>query len=253
MTDYNELQPLALGAGWIIEKNKFLKTSKQKESLLSKNHIYENPLLVIKYKHHEQKRKFSFQNYGLFILVWNLEEYPESYLKEYFKSDNCTDKYFISAFVKPCNKETYLLDKAVCVDSQSTAEKIKYFAGRYSNPYNWKKYQIEFIHKIWEKERIARNVKGMITYQGIDEYYKPIDFISIKIPVGWNVLLNSFCEKDIFIFPIKQQCNIRDFEWERDISTYRLELNESFVYVELQEYINKYNINSLLHIYVYYD
>lgn len=232
MTNYSELQPLALGAGWIIEKNKFLKTSKENKSLLSKNHTYENPLLVLKYKHNEQKRKFSFQNYMLFILVWNLEEYPESYLKgdlkEYFKGDNCTDKYFISVSVKPCKKETYLLDKEVCVDSQSAAGKIKYFAGKYSSPYNWK-------------------------HQGIDEYYKPIDFISVRIPAGWNILLNSFREKDTFIFPVKQECNIRDFEWERDISAYKLELNECFIYVELQEYINKNTTNSLLHIYVYYD
>ncbi len=253
MTDYSEFQPLALGAGWIVEKNEFLKTDNKKELLSYRNHISENPLLVLKYEHYERKRKFSFQNYELYISVWCLKEYPKKYFKEYFKSDNCTDEYLIFIFVKPCNTEAYLLDKATCRDSQSTAETIKYLAGRYSSPYNWKKYQIAIIHKIWEKERIARNIKSMIVYHGTDEYYKSIDFIPVRISAGWNILLNSFCEKDIFAFPVRQQCNINDFEWERDISVYRLELKKSFVYVELQEYINECSTNSLLHIYVYYD
>lgn len=33
MTDYSEFQPLALGAGWIVEKNEFLKTDNKKELL----------------------------------------------------------------------------------------------------------------------------------------------------------------------------------------------------------------------------
>lgn len=79
------------------------------------------------------------------------------------------------------------------------------------------------------------------------------DFVFIKIPAGWRVLLNSFCEGNSYYFPSKQQCDVKDFSWERDISAYRLELNKSFVYVELQEYMNKDRTNSLLHIYVYYD
>jgi len=79
MTDYSEFQPLALGAGWIVEKNEFLKTDNKKELLSYRNHISENPLLVLKYEHHERKRKFSFQNYELYISVWCLKEYPKKY------------------------------------------------------------------------------------------------------------------------------------------------------------------------------
>lgn len=235
------IQPLALLAGWIVEKNELLEIDSKEAFLLYRNSSSDNLLLILKYEHREQKRKFSFQNYELSILV------------EYLRDNSCDEKYLISVFVEPCDAEKYLLDKVMCRDSKNTAERIKHLASQYSSPYNWKRHQIEFINKIWENERIVRNVKNMMVYRGTEKNYKPIDFIFLRIPAGWSILLNSFCEKDTFHFPLKQQHNIEDFDWERDISAYRLELNDSFVYVELQEYMNKDSTNSLLHIYVYYD
>lgn len=257
MKDYSELQPLMLGTGWIIEKNEFLKTAAKEILLPFENYSSKSLLLVLKYQHCERKRKFFFQNYELSILLeyfkGDSEEYFKNCFKEPFEKDSFIDNYLISVFVKPCSADRYLLDKILCTDSQSAAEKINYLADRYSSPDNWNKEQIKVIHEIWEKERIARKIKSMIAYHGTDTYVRPIDFIPVRIPAAWNILLNSFYERDTFIFPIRQQCHIKDFEWERDISAYRLELNKAIVYVELQEYIKKDSTSSLLHIYVYYD
>lgn len=257
MTNDSKLQPLALGTGWIIEKNEFLKTVTKEILLPFENHSSKSLLLVLKYKHCERKRKFSFQDYELSILLEYFKGYSEEYFedsfKELFERGSSIDNYLISVFVKPCSAEGYFLNKTLCTDSQSTAEKINYLANRYSSPYNWSKEQIKVIYKIWEKERIARKIKSMMPYHGTDAYVRPIDFIPIRIPAGWNILLNSFSEKDIFVFPVRQQCNIKNFKWERDISAYMLELNKVIVYVELQEYMNEDGTSSLLHVYVYYD
>lgn len=249
MDNYNMLQPLAIGCGWfIVRNNKFA-----------------NPFLELKYTYHMRKKKFSFQEYILFIMVEEQQVYIDN------------DRYKVTVYIKPCDNKIYCLECAFCSGIEDIIEKVKCFAHQYQSPNNWSIEQIRWIYPIWEAKRNAQNLKTMIEYHGTQCPSKPFDYIPLKIPEGWTIVLNSFVKNDSYLF-FSQTSNQKDefsrvkifkklltnyqknpctlyemFEWERDIAAFCLECPNYEIVVELQEYVCKNPTATLLHIHVYYN
>lgn len=248
MDDYNMLQSLAIGCGWFIVKN----------------NKFANPLLELKYTYHIRKKKFSFQEYVLLIIVEKQQVYIDN------------DRYKIAVYIQPCDEKVYLLECVLSSDIEDIIEKVKCFAYQYQSPHHWSAEQIQWIYPIWEAKRNARNIKGIIQYHGTQCPPKPLDYIPIKIPAGWAIVLNSFVKNDMNLF--SQTWSQKDlflkmknyfehftdydentymlseiFEWERDIAAFQLECADYEIFVELQEYVCKNSTGILLHIHVYFN
>ncbi len=245
MDDYNMLQSLAIGSGWFIVKN----------------NKFANPLLELKYTYHMRKKKFSFQEYILFIIVEERQECIDN------------DRYKITVRIQPCDGKIYILKYALCSNIKDIIEKVKCFAYQYQNPQYWGIEQIQWIYPIWEAKRNVQHVKSMIQYRGTQCPPKPLDYIPIKIPAGWMIVFNSFVKNDKGLFSqiwsqediflkVKNSfgyfvdchdntCILSElFEWERDIAVFCLECSDYEIFVELQEYICKNLTGILLHIHV---
>ncbi len=248
MNDYNMLQSLAIGSGWFIVKN----------------NKFSNPLLELKYTYHVRKKKFSFQEYILFITVEELQEYIHN------------DRYKVTVYIQPCDEKIYLLEYALSSSIEDMIEKVKCFAYQYQNPQYWSVEQIQWIYPIWEAKRNAWHVKSIIQYHGTQCPPKPLDYIPIKIPAGWVIVLNSFVKNDMDLFSqiwrqediflkIKNSfgylvdchdntCILSElFEWERDIAVFCLECADYEIFAELQEYICKSLTGIVLHIHIYFN
>lgn len=248
MNDYNMLQSLAIGSGWFIVKN----------------NKFSNPLLELKYTYHVRKKKFSFQEYILFITVEELQEYIHN------------DIYKVTVYIQPCDEKIYLLEYALSSSIEDMIEKVKCFAYQYQNPQYWGVKQIQRIYPIWEAKRNAWHVKSMIQYHGTPCPPKPLDYIPIKIPAGWMIVSNSFVKNDMDLFSqiwrqediflkIKNSfgylvdchdntCILSElFEWERDIAVFCLECADYEIFAELQEYICKSLTGIVLHIHIYFN
>lgn len=154
--------------------------------------------------------------------------------------------------MQPCDNKLYLLEYALCTNIKSVLEKVKCFADKYSSPHYWDINQIKLIYPIWDTERKKRNIKSMMAYQGQKDPHKPLDYVPIKIPAGWNIALNSFFENYTFKVPSKQQ-TLAEFYWDRDVLAFILELPYYTIFLELQEYTCNDRETSLLHIECYFD
>ncbi len=211
-----------------------------------------------------RKKKFSFQEYILFITVEELQEYIHN------------DRYKVTVYIQPCDEKIYLLEYALSSSIEDMIEKVKCFAYQYQNPQYWGVKQIQRIYPIWEAKRNAWHVKSMIQYHGTPCPPKPLDYIPIKIPAGWMIVLNSFVKNDMDLFSqiwrqediflkIKNSfgylvdchdntCILSElFEWERDIAVFCLECADYEIFAELQEYICKSLTGIVLHIHIYFN